>query len=70
MLSLIKILTRLGDRQHLVREKAYEELTQSNFDAEEAEVCINYITMMYNSQRWEDRFGAIRASVVLTKTSF
>ena len=49
MLSLIKILTRLGDRQHLAREKASEELSQLTFDAEEAEVCINYITMMYNS---------------------
>ena len=70
MLSLIKILTRLGDRQHLVREKAFEEFALLTFDSDEAEVCINYITMMYNSQRWEDRFGAIRASVVLAKNCF
>lgn len=70
MLSLIKILTRLGDRQHLVREKALEEFALLTFDSDEAEVCINYITMMYNSRRWEDRFGAIRASVVLANTCF
>jgi len=38
MLSLIKILTRLGDRQHLVREKAFEEFTLLTFDSDEAEV--------------------------------
>lgn len=67
MLNLVKTLTRLGDRQLLVREKAALELENFNFTAESAEIATSFITVMFSSQRWEDRFGAILGCTSLAK---
>lgn len=69
MLALVKTLTRLGDRQHLVREKAALELEEFSFEYESAEMATSFIGMMYSSQRWEDRFGAILGSIALAKSA-
>jgi hypothetical protein len=49
MLNLVKVLTRLGDRQHLVREKAALELEDLDFTAEAAEIATSFITVMFSS---------------------
>jgi len=49
MLSLVKTLTRLGDRQLIVREKAALELEDFNFNAESADIAVVFITVMFNS---------------------
>jgi len=65
MLTLVKILSRLGDRQHIVRERAAFELEDYEFNFESAEITQSFVNVMFSSQRWEDRCGAILACCVL-----
>ena len=67
MLSLVKNLTHLGHSLLSVREAAAIELAEFQYCSESAEVATNFVTVMFNSQRWEDRFGAIVASAILAK---
>ena len=66
MLNLIKTLTRLGDRQHIVRDKAAIELEDFEFDSDTAEVATSVLNVMFSSTRWEDRFGAVLGCTVLS----
>lgn len=70
MLNLVKVLTRLGDRQHLIREKAALELEDSTFTVESTEIATSFLTVMFSSQRWEDRYGAILGCTALARKSF
>ena len=65
---MVKQLTRLGDKLHLNRENALNQLETTVFTeilrkedstAEARSIMIDVIKIMFNSTRWEDRFGAI-----------
>jgi hypothetical protein len=58
----------LGDKLHLNRENALNQLETTVFTeilrkedstAEARSIMIDVIKIMFNSTRWEDRFGAI-----------
>jgi|SaaInl54_10m_RNA_FD_contig_21_115275_length_212_multi_52_in_0_out_0_1 hypothetical protein len=51
----------MGDHMHLNREKAHGafKLLLEKTGEEEETVSIELVKLMTNSQRWEDRFGAL-----------
>lgn len=72
--------TKLGDRLHLNREQAQNQLESDllrqlssaaneneGLDKAARDIMIDVIKVMYNSERWEDRFGAINASIIFLK---
>ena len=78
--ELVNKLQKLGDRLHLNREQAQTALQNSIYPAikraqQDDESCgiydaarsmtIDILKMLYNSTRWEDRYGAINGSVLL-----
>ena len=79
---MVNKLTKLGDRLHLNREQAYSQLDQEVFrtilgakdqdgvaileDTARA-ITIDVAKVMYNSERWEDRFGAINATILFVQ---
>lgn len=67
MLSLINCLTRLGDHQHLHRERALAELNGKDLGDEELQASLKIIELMFKSRRWEDRFGAITGATSVQK---
>ena len=72
---LVNKLTKLGDRLHLNRESALVMLNDQvvpSICSESADaqrnarlIMIDVLKVMYNSARWEDRYGAINGSIVL-----
>jgi hypothetical protein len=66
--NLLTSIKQLGDSMTLNREKAkttYINITKSGFDELSMIISIALIKQMFNSRRWEDRHGAIQASLVL-----
>ena len=69
-------MTKLGDRLHLNREQAQANLETAilpeiikgdNEDHVEMKIMVDVLKVMYNSSRWEDRFGAINGTILLIK---
>lgn len=78
--ELVNKLMKLGDRLHLNREQAYNALQDTilpavikNSETDESLktnimlAIIDVLKLMFNSTRWEDRYGAIQGSVLLAK---
>lgn len=73
------MLAQLGDHQHLRREKALTRITQMlEAQAEPAEqswleqrqlIMIAFYKQMFQSRRWEDRFGAINGVLATIHTT-
>ena len=67
--EFVDTLTLLGDHQHLKRERAYLRLqnmlqeTDLETQAEREVIALAFFKQMFNSARWEDRFGAIQGSL-------
>ena len=75
---------KLGDRLHLNREQAYSHLeTQiipqilrdsagehADLEAHARQMLIDITKVMFNSARWEDRFGAIDGSTLLIQNFY
>jgi len=68
-------LSKLGDRLHLNREQAYNALGnqilpiicggEPELQGYARQIMIDMLKIMYNSSRWEDRFGAMQGSILL-----
>ena len=68
MSSIIPILARLGDHQHIQREKATSEFCSLNTLTEvERQLCFVHLEEMSKSKRWEDRYGSIKGLMSLLK---
>jgi hypothetical protein len=66
MSSIIPILARLGDHQHIQREKATSELCSlQTLSEEERQLCFAHLDEMSKSKRWEDRYGSIKGLISL-----
>ena len=73
--ELVNRMVKLGDRLHLNRENSQTVLhtqvlptifTESVENQGNARaIMIDIVKVMYNSSRWEDRFGAINGSILL-----
>lgn len=67
--TLVTALTLLGDHQHLKRERALQKLqavlkeNQGGQQADGEAISLAFFKLMFNSTRWEDRFGAINGSL-------
>jgi len=78
---MVNRLSKLGDKLHLNREQAQnildneilptvttgEEVGDVEYQNYTRSIMIDVIRVMFNSARWEDRFGAINGSVLLIK---
>ena len=74
---MVNKLTKLGDKLHLNREQAQANLESSvlkdicalgeedNVYIHSRQIMIDLLKVMYNSSRWEDRYGAINGSILL-----
>jgi len=68
MSSIISIIARLGDHQHIQREKAAAELCSvKTLTEDEMQLCFAYLEEMSKSKRWEDRYGSIKGLISLLK---
>jgi len=80
--ELVNKVQKLGDRLHLNREQAQTALensllpaiagaqkadTQSGIEDAARGIMIDVLKMLYNSNRWEDRYAAINGSILLIK---
>jgi hypothetical protein len=73
--DLINKLSKLGDRLHLNREQAQAsldtdvlpKLTEGEAKQNTSLMMIDVLKLMFNSTRWEDRYGAINGSILLLK---
>jgi len=76
--DLVNKLSKLGDRLHLNREQALTALETSvlpglvekcSDEEREQWICIiiDVLKLLFNSKRWEDRFGAVCGSAILIK---
>lgn len=80
--ELVNKVQKLGDRLHLNREQAQTALEnsvlpaiagvqkadpQSGMEDAARGIMIDVLKMLYNSNRWEDRYAAINGSILLIK---
>ena len=80
--DLVNKITKLGDRLHLNREQALTNLEGqiipgilaaqakdplSGIGEHSMLIIIDILKLLYNSARWEDRYGAINGSILLVK---
>ena len=67
--SFVGALVQLGDHQHLKRERALlrlQAVLKDNREERQADreaIGLAFFKQMFNSTRWEDRFGAINGSL-------
>ena len=79
--ELVNKTIKLGDRLHLNREQSFKILDTSilpqitnetsghtaDFKGHARQMLIDICRLMFNSARWEDRYGAINAATLLIK---
>ena len=79
--ELVNKTVKLGDRLHLNRDQSFKSLDQSilpqitsdsyghssAFRSHAMSMLLDVTKLMFNSTRWEDRYGAINAAVLLVK---
>ena len=75
--QLVNKVTKLGDKLHLNREQSQTYLEthvlpeicalgeDNDIYIHSRQIFIDLLKVMYNSQRWEDRYGAINGSILL-----